>query len=984
MATSKPTITKITDSFTEFKDNLNRVSLDVGATGRLNTNQDSDLTSAINELELAIRGTSNDLVATDLSQMGMAANNIVSALHELDSDLHGDGGGNAKADLTTSAKDIVSAINEIEAVFDASTYEISAGTNAFDVTTGAYTHDASGNYDVNITGTADISASSTITLDANDDIILDANGADVVLKDDGTQYGALTNSSGNLVVKSGTSTVMTGSGTNATFNNNVDIDNDLTVDRDAQVTRDLNVDGITTVDSATVDGDLLVTDSAYIQSNLEVGGNVKIGNDKVNITASSGNTQIDGTLEVDGTSGVDGNFRVGSAGANKFNVTATSGNTSIAGTLAVTGQTDLNGHVNLGNASADNISIVGRVDTNIIPDADDTYDLGSSGLQWKDLYVDGVAYLDEIDADSAEIGNINIAGNQIDANGDLTLMSQVGDVILNAAGGDILLQDSGTQYGALTNNSDNLIIKSGSTTNLTMSGANLTTAGTVTTGGNITVGGTKINRTGALTLDVSSGISLDAGTGIVYLKDNNHTYGSFRNPAAKKTLDIYSGTTQAVVFDSSGGADFQDNLTVQGISYLDSAVVDGDLLVTDSAYIGDNLEVVGNLKIGNNKFNVTASSGNTQIDGNLNVDGVTTLDSATVDGDLTVTDSAYIVSNLDIGGNLDVDGQTQLDHLNVDGSTTLNGVTIDGTLDLNGSLDISQNLTVHGISTLDSAIVDGDLLVTDSAYIMSNLAVGGNTELDGTLGVDGNFRVGSDKFNVTATNGNTQIDGTLEVDGTAGVDGNFRVGSAGANKFNVTAASGNTQIDGTLDVDGNFEVGASKFNVTASSGNTQIDGTLEVDGTAGVDGNFRVGASGASKFDVVAASGNTTIDGVLAIANQDSDGLNGNLESSNVAISLYRLDSAIGNLASLSATDVSSHANIVSAINAVASDLSDATANSSTIDSKIGSLANLTDSDGDGSSGGFEGSERNSVVNALNALYFAIPEVYDDTGTRLN
>ena len=191
MATSKPTITKITDSFTEFKDNLNRVSLDVGATGRLNTNQDSDLTSAINELELAIRGTSNDLVATDLSQAGITANNIVSALVELDIDIHGSGGGTASSDLTTAANDLVSAINEIEAVFDASTHEISAGTNAFDVTTGAYTHDASGNYDVNITGTADISASSTITLDADDDIILDANGADVVLKDDGTQYGAL-------------------------------------------------------------------------------------------------------------------------------------------------------------------------------------------------------------------------------------------------------------------------------------------------------------------------------------------------------------------------------------------------------------------------------------------------------------------------------------------------------------------------------------------------------------------------------------------------------------------------------------------------------------------------------------------------------------------------------------------------------------------------------------------------------------------------
>ena len=150
---------------------------------------------------------------------------------------------------------------------------------------------------------------------------------------------------------------------------------------------------------------------------------------------------------------------------------------------------------------------------------------------------------------------------------------------------------------------------------------------------------------------------------------------------------------------------------------------------------------------------------------------------------------------------------------------------------------------------------------------------------------------------------------------------------------------------------------------------------------AGVDGNFRVGTD---KFNVTASNGNTEIDGVLSLANQDSDGLNGNLESSNVAISLYRLDSAIGNLASLSASDVSSHLNLVSAINAVAADVATLGDSSDALDSRIGSLANLTDSDGDGSSGGFEGSERNSIVNALNALYFAIPEVYDDTGTRLN
>ena len=229
-------------------------------------------------------------------------------------------------------------------------------------------------------------------------------------------------------------------------------------------------------------------------------------------------------------------------------------------------------------------------------------------------------------------------------------MSQV-DIILDANGGDVLLKDSGTQYGALTNNSGNLIIKSGTTTNLTMSGANLTTAGTLTTGGNITVGGTKINRTGALTLDVSSGISLDGGTGIVTLKDNNHTYGSFRNPGKQENINIYSGTNEAVVFDSSGGGDFQNNLSVQGISYLDSAVVDGDLLVTDSAYIQSNLEVGGNLKIGDNKFNVTASNGNTQIDGNLEVDGT-----GGIDGDFRVGADKFNVTattgDTQIDGNL--------------------------------------------------------------------------------------------------------------------------------------------------------------------------------------------------------------------------------------------------------------------------------------------------------------------------------------------
>ena len=57
------------------------------------------------------------------------------------------------------------------------------------------------------------------------------------------------------------------------------------------------------------------------------------------------------------------------------------------------------------------------------------------------------------------------------------------DIKLNADSGNILLEDNSTQYGALTNNSGNLIIKSGSTTAATFTGANVSLAGTTASSG---------------------------------------------------------------------------------------------------------------------------------------------------------------------------------------------------------------------------------------------------------------------------------------------------------------------------------------------------------------------------------------------------------------------------------------------------------------------------------------------------------------------
>ena len=64
-----------------------------------------------------------------------------------------------------------------------------------------------------------ISDSGDFTIDGGADIILDADGADVILKDGGTTFASLTNSSGELVIKSGSTptTAATFSGANVTL-----------------------------------------------------------------------------------------------------------------------------------------------------------------------------------------------------------------------------------------------------------------------------------------------------------------------------------------------------------------------------------------------------------------------------------------------------------------------------------------------------------------------------------------------------------------------------------------------------------------------------------------------------------------------------------------------------------------------------------------------------------------------------------------------
>ena len=262
----------------------------IGTLGGLDSDisADGNLVAAINELQGDIR---------QINANGATANNtIIGTLAQLNTD---------------AQNNIVAAINEIEGVFDASDKGISAGTDAFNVVSGAF----------------GINASGAITLDAT---------GDIVLKDAGVVFSTLENSGGNLILKSGTTTALTFSGANVTMAGNISVAG--TVDG-----RNVSVDGtkLDTIEtSATAD-----QTAAEIRTLVESATNSNVFTDadhsklnaiEASATADQTAAQILTKVKtVDGaSSGLDADLLDGQHGSHYGTASAVSTNTTAIGTLS--------------------------------------------------------------------------------------------------------------------------------------------------------------------------------------------------------------------------------------------------------------------------------------------------------------------------------------------------------------------------------------------------------------------------------------------------------------------------------------------------------------------------------------------------------------------------------------------------------------------------------------------------------------------------
>jgi hypothetical protein len=180
---------------------------------------------------------------------------------------------------------------------------------------------------------------------------------------------------------------------------------------------------------------------------------------------------------------------------------------------------------------------------------------GSSGDTFvTTVAANGATSLVTTDA-SAAAANLTITADGtvgINSTGDMTLDSS-GDIILDAAGDTIFLKDAGTTFGSLDNTSGNLIIKSGTTTAATFSGANVTLAGTVGSGAITSTGviiGTTIEPNGDTAAADNAAIGYTAAEGLILTGQGSTNDVTIKNDADADVLEIPTGTTNVTVVGS--------------------------------------------------------------------------------------------------------------------------------------------------------------------------------------------------------------------------------------------------------------------------------------------------------------------------------------------------------------------------------------------------------------------------------------------------
>ena len=440
------------------------------------------------------------------------------------------------------------------------------------------------------------------------------------------------------------------------------------------------------------------------------------------------------------------NVNVSSSGGNV--TTSVNGNANI---LVVTGTgANINGYANIsGNLSAGNLSI-GNMSSNLIPNANVTYNIGNASYRWKDLYLsESTIYLGPtatLSAGAMTNGNSNVAIPDANGNINMSVAGNANVVIFTGTGanirgyanitGNVALSGGNISLGSISNlhiagGTNGYVLQTDGAGNLSW------TAQTGGGGGNGTPGGTntQVQFNNAGNFAGNTGFTFDSTVGQLSVPGNvvvgNATGGNLTGANV-----IFANS-----FVSNGGnVDFSTNNPNVKLGNVANVHISGGsanyVLTTDGA---------GNLSWSVGGGGATVAGSNTQVqfndEGALGANANLTFDKT--NGNLTVGSNVVAVNFIGSGANTPtVQSGTNLDIIANAGVRVPSNISMTGA---NVSLGAVGNLHITGG-------VGGQVLRTDGTGNLSwvNPSSGGNgtpggtdTQLQynnaGEFGADGNL-----------------------------------------------------------------------------------------------------------------------------------------------------------------------------------------------------------------------------------------------------
>ena len=464
--------------------------------------------------------------------------------------------------------------------------------------------------------------------------------------------------------------------------------------------------------------------------------------DGSNVTVINPTTVSTGNLVLAGNtlSSTTGPINLDPSGSDIINLNA---DTTVSGNLNVGGNVTIGGTIIIGDADTDSITVVADFTSNLLPNASNTYDLGSASKEWRSVY-----------ASQFTNGNILIDDNYIrttESNSNLELQaSGTGDIELQSdtnVTGNLVVSDNTTVQGDLTVQGNATIV--GSTTQQ----GDFSVTGTLTVTGDIVGGplrtddiqivGNKLETTQS-----NSDLELDAaGTGSIELLTNANVTGNF-DVSGQTTLasanieDLTSG--RVVLAGTNGELEDSANLTFNGTLLT----VTGNQKITGNLEVDGDITLGGNIRIGDQDVDTVTVAADFTSDLLPNTSNTYDLGSASKQW-RTINAAEFDNGTININDNVIT---TTVSNSNLELRASGTG----SILIPNNNVVISNNLEIAGSTELDDVLINGDLTVKGKTLTHDTLTVNGNFASVGNLHIH-NTVVSGDVDYVTFTVGSAPI-----------------------------------------------------------------------------------------------------------------------------------------------------------------------------------------------------------------------------------